>query len=737
VKIKGADYREDIAVVVDAQEKALQQVDQVSARANDPRSSAFWSATRREMEKALTQLQAATNSPQQLVDALAAEQAAYQALLKLQMHEYEVTRNQNRNRQSGGGREQQMQRQISEMDLTQAENRYETQRQARRPEASERSEDLQVMNRLQELARRQQDINQRLKELQAALQEAKTDQERQEIQRRLKRLQDEERQMLADVDEVKQRMDRPENQSRMSEQRRQLEDTRNALEQAAQAADQNSPSQALASGARAQQQLQDMRDQMRKENSSQFAEDMREMRTNARELSRKQDEIMEKMEPDKARNTLSDSVDQTALTERFTQQRQLMTNLIERAGAISQQAETSEPLLSRELYDTLRKFTQDNAKDVKEIQDQMLNRGMMPRQLYEKLQDASQPDASKMLDITSELLRQDLPRQAAETAGRSRSAMQEFKRGIERAAESVLGDDAEALRLAQQELDQLTDQLQREANAAAQNENATNRSGALANNRSPAGQTNGQPATQTDPTQDPQQRSPTDRPQLAQTPASSPGSGNQSQPSTDQPQPGSQQASSPAEQNQNNREGQGRQQGGQTPGSESSPGADRQRELANNDPSQQNRRGGRRDSRSGAVGGGDGNVNRELDRFLNSSARPESAPITGEGFEPWSDRLRGIEEMLDFPELRNGVAVARERARQLRQDYKREGKKPDWAVVRLKVLKPLVEVRDRIADELSRRDADQALVPIDLDPVPNRYSELVRRYFEELGKDKQ
>jgi len=54
--------------------------------------------------------------------------------------------------------------------------------------------------------------------------------------------------------------------------------------------------------------------------------------------------------------------------------------------------------------------------------------------------------------------------------------------------------------------------------------------------------------------------------------------------------------------------------------------------------------------------------------------------------------------------------------------------------VRLQVVNPLAEVRDRIADELARRQSNDALVPIDRDPVPSRYSDLVRRYYEELGK---
>ena len=51
-------------------------------------------------------------------------------------------------------------------------------------------------------------------------------------------------------------------------------------------------------------------------------------------------------------------------------------------------------------------------------------------------------------------------------------------------------------------------------------------------------------------------------------------------------------------------------------------------------------------------------------------------------------------------------------------------------------MKPLVEVRDRIADELARRESSNPLVPIDRDPVPPKYTEHVRRYYEELGRSR-
>jgi hypothetical protein len=110
-------------------------------------------------------------------------------------------------------------------------------------------------------------------------------------------------------------------------------------------------------------------------------------------------------------------------------------------------------------------------------------------------------------------------------------------------------------------------------------------------------------------------------------------------------------------------------------------------------------------------------------------------PITGTDFAPWSDQLREVEQLVELPELRNSLAQSRERARQFRQDYRRAQERPDWAEVRLEVYGPLVEVSRAITEELARRNPDDSLVPIDRDPVPTRYSELVRRYYEALGKD--
>jgi hypothetical protein len=686
------EVQSDLGVVRESQEQAKDQAQEMADRQSDPRSAVLWRTALEQMEKAITQLRQATNSPGSLKDALASEQAAYQALLQVREHEYQVNRSRNqRGSQGSNSMQNQMQRQLEDMELTQTENRYETQRQAQRPPSARRNESLEVMNRLQELARRQQDLNERLKELQTALQEARNEAEREEIRRRLKRLQEEEQQMLADVDEVRQRMDRQENQSRMSQERQQLDQTRQDIQRAAEAAQQGSPSQALASGTRAQRQLQEMRDQMRRENSSQFSEEMREMRSEARELARQQEAVNKQMEDEAAkggRKSLSDSPERRQTLEQLARQRERMTNLVERATEVSRQSETSEPLLSQQLHDTVRNFTQQSSKEMKQAQNELLSRGPLTPGVLEKLRDNTQPDGAKLLDLASEMLRSDFLPSARDLGGRSRAGIEELRRGVERAAQSVVGDDAEALRQAQRQLDELTRQLENEM-AQAGGTNSAASSGVPGESEQQQQQTRAnQPAT----------------PQNTPSTEGQPGQGQE-------PQSGSGQLAGDARRQGGNRQAQDR------PGTRREGGT-----------------GGANTVRGGEGGDLSGSLGRTMDRLFDNSFVDNSGPLTGENFVPWADRLREVEQILDVPELRNDIAAARERARLLRQDFRRDRKKPDWAVVRLQVLKPLVEVRDRITEELARRNPGEDLVPIDRDPVPQRYADLVKKYYEELGK---
>jgi hypothetical protein len=70
----------------------------------------------------------------------------------------------------------------------------------------------------------------------------------------------------------------------------------------------------------------------------------------------------------------------------------------------------------------------------------------------------------------------------------------------------------------------------------------------------------------------------------------------------------------------------------------------------------------------------------------------------------------------------------------MRVEYKRHSQEPNWDLVKMDVIKPLTDLRNRIAEELIRRQAKDTLTPIDRDPVPPQFAEPVRRYYEELGR---
>ena len=98
--------------------------------------------------------------------------------------------------------------------------------------------------------------------------------------------------------------------------------------------------------------------------------------------------------------------------------------------------------------------------------------------------------------------------------------------------------------------------------------------------------------------------------------------------------------------------------------------------------------------------------------------------------------MRDVEEMVEDPDLREQVATIRDRARSIRAEFRRHSKEPNWSLVDSMVAQPLVELQNRLREEIAKRESPDALVPIDRDPVPAQYRELVRRYYQRVGSGK-
>ncbi|HUY91958.1 MAG TPA: hypothetical protein VMV10_24670 [Pirellulales bacterium] len=674
-------FKGDVHLVGESQASAWEQATELSQKLQDPQSQRHAAAVIEAMLQAIEHLTAAEDGPgvKPLQPALAAEQAAYQALLKLRAREHRVIRGQQQQGGAAGGAANRSQQQLQQLELSNDENRYETQRTAQSPQQQQEREDSQVLNRLSELARRQDDLNERLKELQSALEEAQTEQDREEIRKQLKRLREEQQQILRDTDELKSRMDAPENQERMADSREQLEQTREQVRRASEALDQEQVSQAAAAGTRAERDFQELRNDFRRRSSSRFNEEMREMRDAARELEEKEQQLAERLAAPEEDRREKRSLRNEGFSENeklpleFEQQRRRVEDLVERMQETIREAEQVEPLLSERLYDTARKALEKNPSQALEAAELSVQRGL-------------EDDARQQESV-------------------ARQGISDMRAGIERAAESVLGDETEALRRAEQELERLAEELNDEIARNSDEPRDRQQPGEGRSRRADGSQENrsDREAQSLGQEENADQQRQGQRGQGQQ----NQGQQNEDQPNEDQPNEGQQGEGQPNE----GQRGQGQ------------PG--------------QRQPGGRQ--RGGGLGGGPQNLAGPVGpggfdwlsdgQLLN----PSTAPIAGEDFRGWSDRLRDVEEMVDDPELRAEAARIRDRARGIRGDSKRHSKPPDWNLVRVEVSEPLVELRNRVAEELLRRTNKDAILPLDRDPVPPKYSEKTRRYYEQLG----
>ena len=672
------EQKENLELVRQSQSDALEQAKGSVAQAEESDEIQTLQEASKYMETSLEHLtDAAENtSVSELTPALGAEQSAYQELLKLRDRELEVARSrnaqQNSSRSSARSRQQ-----LQQLELQQREDRYETQRLAQSQQQETQREDVQVLNRLRELARRQNEMANRLRETEAALREAQSEQQRQEISRELKRLREEQIETLRDVDELQQRMESQQNRQRMADASEQLSESRDRIQQSAEEIAQGEVSDAVASTTRAQRELEEMRDEFQRRTSGQFSEQMRNMREQAQQLDERQDQISEEMkqqEDEPVQRTLDESGTNRELADRIEQQRKSMQELLDQMKDVSEQSENSEPILSRRLYDTLRQTSTENV--------------------------------DRALEATGEALRRNYLPQARQIERQAGEGIENLRQGIEEAARSVLGDEAESLRLAREQLDELIRDVNEEAA----------RAGGM-----------GQQAA------DPNQQGN----QLARARGQQGmGRGQMGEPN----QPGNMQARAQGQQ------GMGRGQGGDPNQTENmqaraqgQQGTGRGQLGEPNQPENMQARGGQgqrqdlRQTNQGRRGQANPNGLGGFRPLTGFEGNDPNGPLTGRDFLQWSDRLRDVEEMLSEQELREEVATVRDRARAIRAEFTRHGTEPQWDTVEMQITKPLTEVRGRIEEELAKLASKKALVPIDRDPVPGRYAELVKEYYENLG----
>lgn len=763
----------DMGVLKESQDLARQQAQEAVGETDDAEIKAALEDALKAMteasgvlEKGITEKNLQANT-----DALRPERRALEALHRAQSREHRVMRNQQAS--SSGASSQSQERQLMQLELKQQDKRYEEEKAAGQEQTAEQQENLQVLARLKELARRQEALAEKIKDLENQLQQARTDDQREELQQQLKRLQEEQEELLKDLDELKERMDQPENQATMAEQKEQLDEAREQAREAAEQLAQQQTGGAASAATKAKENLEKVRDQFREKTSRQFAEEMKQLKEQAAALASSQQALGEELtegatkpgpEPGKdLAEELERRLQETQAARKVDAQREALGQLLEQMRKLSEQSEASEPLLSDALHDAMRKA---HASGI----------------------DEALAEARALSQFGRNADAQAEERKAAR-------GVEELKQSVDRAAESVLGSETESLRMARAELDRLLDAAKKDLG-----EQLPGESEPAAEGRQAGSQRGGQ--TRRPGEQDPGRKSlagQSGREQSAGEEATSQGSGKsretdaeksltenkdgQSVNERDAPAPGSEASGGrePGKEAEGQRgqmaagnlgrqeDGEAEQPGGNSPGQragepavsataqagaqgqsgggagqmsgrepqgwQQASAADQGQGRASNPQGGRSGRapsgGGESSAGGSSSGGGDGGW-----FFDDAAVATQEGTITGSGYEEWADRLRRVEEALTAPELRQQAARVQDNARNLRFDARRNDLPPQSDQVQMQIIQPLAELRDRVMEELSKKEASNPLAPLDRDPVPHRFREQVRRYYTELGTGK-
>lgn len=605
----------DLETLKRSQEIAMETAAGMEAEQTDPTIRQILTDARLEMKDALVQLALAheKTSATPLEIAIGHEQAALRHLYQLRGNKTMMMQSQSEGEPSSAEEKPK-----DDLDLKPMDNPYQSEKQAKPETAGAANEAMEILKRLDELAKRQRDLNEEMQAMQAALNQADTVEKKSEIERQLKQLREQQKELLADVDDLRQKTSDPAKESTDPAQDKALDEIREKAQQANEELGKEKLGEALAAGRRAQESLEKLHDDFRETSAAQLAEQLRELRKDARALDERQrqlgDATAEPAAP-KAPGLTGSGESKPAVA----QQREELKELLDGIRETAETAEKAEPLVAQDLAEALRQADQNGIAKA-----------------LEQLEQAPSESASN----------------------RAAEGISKLTREIEGAAERILGNEAQALRYARDELQRLAEQA-----AGKPQENGKPGESSKPGEGAKPGEEAGKPGENGEPGQTAgtpgEKGKPGNSPGESQAPGSEPGSGQAK-------------ASSPSE-----GQGSGRSSGGS--------------------------RGGR-------------------------------SSITGEDFREWSERLSDLEAVVEDPEAQSAVARARNASRELRKDFKRHSLEPGQAALEEGVLRPLTEAAQRLDVRLRELDRKDPLAPVGRDPVPERYSEIVRRYFEELGK---
>ncbi len=673
----------DLETLVRSQEIAIEMASAMEAEQTDPAVRQIVTDARLEMQDALAQLKIAREkfSAPALDIAIGHQQAALRFL-------YQMMSNKNLIIEAEGGKPSESGPK-EDLDLKKMEFPYKDEKQAKAEASEEAAEAMAILNRLAELAKRQRDLNEEMKALRMALNKAKTAAEKAEIERRLKQLRDQQKELLADVDELREKTADPDRKAARADQKKALDEAREKARQAKEDLDKEKLGDALAAGREAEEGLEKLHDDFRETSAAKLAIQLRELRNEARKLEANQKELTEGKGSEKSTPSLTES--EKEKLDAKSQKRDFQ-KLVEGIKQTAETAERSEPLVSQDLVEALRQANHDGLGKALE----------------------------NMADATPYNRDPAAPAKATE-------GIKNLSREIENAAERILGNEKQALTYARDELRRLAEEAGAlPVDSGKQGEEGKGESKKPGEGDKPGEGEGKEPGKgQGKKPGEGEGEKPGEGKGKGQGEGKEPGKG-EGEGKGELPGKGKGEGQGEGEEP---GEGEGKGQGkGMKPGEGEGQGEKPGKGKA------QGQGEGEEPGDGKGEGKGEGEGNSTSESESSSAHRAGGTAITGGEYQEWSDRLYDIEAVIEDADAQTSVARARKASRELRKDFKRQSKAPDQETIEQEILRPLLEAAEKLDARLYELNREDPLAPVGRDPVPDRYEEIVRRYFEELGK---
>ncbi|MGD8647293.1 MAG: hypothetical protein PVJ77_12220, partial [Desulfobacterales bacterium] len=440
-------FAEDITTITDSQRQVMERTTLSLRRLSERLSFSDQSYQRavEHLQQAVTHMETAIEklTARQLMQALSPEQSALQAIMKAESESRSTTVQLARRGGGGGGGSQQLReredlRQLFEMEMGRLENRYELPKQVAGSEPDSNRDD--TLEKLQDLARRQERLNRAQKDL-ARRQDRMTSEQRKRRLEELRREQEELRQAAEELSRQMSQLARRDGLRQWSDRQQQIEDAARRMQEAERNLRRQDAGTALSKGQQAIERLRDQEKEIRLDRQATVSNLIDALNRKGRALQQQEQQILTRLRALKNQTDSESSQAETqalqevsdVLAEKEKMQAELsdaeaMLKTVVRNGRMDQ------PDIADRAMGTLRALKGERIKDRIEESRKMLEKGWLSHSLdIEKKIEKSIKRLSKglqNLDRPADPSREERIQQAAADAGGLRRELGNLEKEI-------------------------------------------------------------------------------------------------------------------------------------------------------------------------------------------------------------------------------------------------------------------------------------------------------------------